>query len=321
MPIIAAFEEFVVSESLTVTPLYHVLDTFESVTADDPSGGFNFDKWVPSVAETISAVESLIVEGLLLKLSQFDSITSLDTSTTYASGDVGEEVLVTESINPNLLLMPQPNEVLTITEAVGVSATSTPLSIQGMIDIISRRVRDPNNTATPRADVLTIIDHVQRAFAVMFDIVVDSASFNTSANQLVYQLSSVLPEAAKMLYLYDGDRQLTFVPYPQLQTIDGGWFRRIGQQHQAWSMVGRDQLIVYPATVTVTSLTATYVKITDTLASEASPVEIAEDELPLLFDFAELLLLAKSRQIGTAMRRLAEFNQKIQVHRRDLVQN
>ena len=321
MPIISASEELVLSESLAVTPLYHVLDTFELITADDPNGGFNFDKWVPNVAETVSAVESLIVAGLLLKLDLADSITSLDSSTTYASGDVGEEVLITEPINPNLLLMPRMTEDITTAEAVGVSATSTPLSIQGMIDIISRRVRDPNNTATSRPNVLTIIDHVQRAFAVMFDIVVDSATFVTIPNQLVYQLSSVLPSAAKLLYLYDGDRQLTFVPYPQLETIDGRWFRKVGQQHGVWSMVGRDQLIVFPATTTAVTLTGTYVKITDTLASENSPVEITEDEIPLLFDFTELLLLAKSREIETGMSRLNDFAQKLSLHRRGLVQN
>jgi hypothetical protein len=166
------------------------------------------------------------------------------------------------------------------------------------IDILLRRIRDPQAIGTSRADVLTILSHSQRLVNLDARLLMSEAPLTLTKRQVVYELSSVFSNAGRIEEVIFEGRRLDRMSLPQLVSYDRGWFRRTGPYPVAWSPLGRTWIAVYPATLDAPlSVTIKATLNIPDLASEASELSFADADEAATLDLAELLLLTRIRII------------------------
>ena len=168
-----------------------------------------------------------------------------------------------------------------------------------LLDTILHRLRDVGavGTAHSRAFVLARLSEVQRVVNTGTRVVLDTATLTTAAQLPFYQISTDLTTTVRVIGVRESNRELTFTPWRELKQIDNDWHRRIGDRFDLWSLIGRDQLILYPTKKAASSVTVIFAKLTNALSTEGTATEMPNDELPLLVDVTIALLLAKSKNL------------------------
>ena len=177
-----------------------------------------------------------------------------------------------------------------------------------LTDQVLRRVRDVHGLAHSRALVRTLLSHSQRLLNSLLGIVTTSTSFTTYAHQQFYQISGLLTSAdaiTKVMAVKDGSRDLThLVNIRQLNHLDMRWVRALGPRFDAWTQLGRDMLIIYPAKTLNSTVTIVGAKLTTELTGEDTALELPNEYHDHIISLTEIMLLAKQRDLTQAVRQL-----------------
>jgi len=180
-----------------------------------------------------------------------------------------------------------------------------------LITTVLLRVRDPDATAHPRAFVLALLTEAQRCVNGAASQVVETATLTTAPARQCYAVEANLSNALRIVGIRDeAGRDLTRTPWSALAHGNRRWWRQLGSRPLVWSLVGRDLLVLHPATPDAQTLTVAYVKKTATLSSETSVTETTDDVNDFVLALTEVILLLKARRLdGVAgpLGRLAAF--------------
>jgi len=177
-----------------------------------------------------------------------------------------------------------------------------------LTDQVLRRVRDVHGLAHSRDLARTILSHSQRLINSLLGIVTTSTTFTTYPHQQFYQISGLLTGSdaiTKVMAVREGARDLTHLTnIRQLHHLDTRWVRALGPRFDAWTQLGRDMLIIYPAKVTSSSVTIVGAKLTTALTGEDTALEMPNEYHDHIVSLAEVMLLAKQRDLTQAIRQL-----------------
>ncbi len=184
---------------------------------------------------------------------------------------------------------------------------------QTLIDASLQRARDPDGLLHTRVFTLSIISEVQRLINGQLRVVIDSAVMTTDPEKLLYSVNGEVPNAIRINGVRDGSRNLTFIPWETLVQGDPDWFRRIGEDFESWSMIGRDILVVYPAKLAASSVTVFYTKLTNDLVAEATATEMDDDHMMFILDVTEAVLLTRARDFVSAKNVINRVNARMGV--------
>lgn len=171
-------------------------------------------------------------------------------------------------------------------------------SVKTAIDVISRRVRDPQNSATSRDTVRLLLQKSEQALNSRLALVTLEFDFQLHAEQQFYgDLDTLYPIALRVIGFHDNERDIPMVDWTKLHHFDGTWFRRLGPEAQVWSPVGRNAVLIHPGLKVPHVIHCMAAKRPPALTTEAMNLFIPDQYIPLLFSVVEAQLLAKSREL------------------------
>ena len=164
-----------------------------------------------------------------------------------------------------------------------------------LTDILLQRVRDPQGLTHTRAFVRTIVTHVQRAINAKQRFLVSTSTLTTQPYKVVYPIAPLVTTGIRVVGVRDANRSLEFVPWMNFWYTHRAWHRQVGGQLQAWSLIGRDLLLLWPTLERVSSVTLVHPTLTGVVVNDAHVLEVPDEALPLLLDLCEVVLLAVQR--------------------------
>ena len=164
-----------------------------------------------------------------------------------------------------------------------------------LTDIILQRVRDPQALAHSRAFVRTILTHVQRAVNARQRFLVSTSTLTTQPYKAVYPIAPLVTTGIRVTGVRDASRSLEFVPWMNFWYTARGWHRQVGGRLQAWSLIGRDLLLLWPTLDRASSVTLVHPTLTGEVVNDAHVMEVPDEAIPLVTDLCEVVLLAVQR--------------------------
>jgi len=180
-----------------------------------------------------------------------------------------------------------------------------------LVDTILQRVRDPQGAANSRAFVRDLLGRCQWAVNGRKNIVVATESFTTTPRRLVYPIKALVPSALRITAVRDLGRDVRFVPWTTLAHTNVGWFRELGDRHLAFSLIGRDLLVLYPGVDRAVTLTLVYTLQTNDFINDGVASELPDDDMLVVEDLVEALILTKARDFGPLAEPLKRVDMKL----------
>jgi len=179
------------------------------------------------------------------------------------------------------------------------------------------RVYATGGIAHTQAWVISILSKTQRVANAYLQAVRSNAVLTVLAEKLVYKLRDDVPAAIDILRITDtrdGDvEQLDRLDdLLELSAYDVDWFRNItGTRPETWTQLGRDLLVIYPAMAAANNVTVHYTKLTNTLAAAGTAFELPDEDVQVAKDLAEIILLARDKQIVECSNKLEQLSERI----------
>lgn len=184
---------------------------------------------------------------------------------------------------------------------------------KNITDELLRRVRDIHGLAHSRELARTVLSKSQQVLNTLLAIKITSTSLTTYPLQQFYTISGLLTGTdaiTRVMAVRDGSRDLVKLQnFRQLAHLDLRWVRKVGPRFEAWTQIGRDMLVIYPAKQLGGSVTIKGTKLTTELTGEATELELPNEFHDYIITLAEVILLAKQRDLGQAtlqLKRLAD---------------
>jgi len=175
-----------------------------------------------------------------------------------------------------------------------------------LVDQVLERIRDPQGSITSRDFVRARISDAQRMLNAKYAWTLDSATLVTEPKRIFYPLTNLLPEASRVRFIQQGDRNLVMAPWSTWFGMRRGWQRVVGPAFVQWSPVGRDMIVLWPSMLTSESLTVLAARLTDALDADDDEMEAPDDALAAVVDLATALALLKARDLAPISEALAE---------------
>jgi hypothetical protein len=179
-------------------------------------------------------------------------------------------------------------------------------------DLIRRRVYGYTGIAHTQAEVISLLDKTQRVANAFLRKVKSSATLSTLAQKQVYKLRDDLTSAIDVIRITESrsgnDEELFHVDeFAELTAYDQDWFRKIdGTRFDAWTQVGHDLLFIYPAKASGSTVTVYYTKLTNALSAAGDFFELADEDVHVAADLAEIMCLARDKQIMVAKEKIQQ---------------
>lgn len=171
------------------------------------------------------------------------------------------------------------------------------ISTDTIITEVGNRLRDPNNFAHPRANVLDILSRVQRCLSIGLRLKVAAVAFQPTAQRCLYQTTEIAADVGRVIAVRDSGRDLFEIQHTALAENNDEWLRLEGPQPEVFSSIGRDLLVIAPfQRISPPELSVVYTTQTAALVDDAAnfPV-IPDDAIPLLMDVTEAIFLLRGR--------------------------
>lgn len=177
---------------------------------------------------------------------------------------------------------------------------------------VATRVRDPYFNGTTQTETISLLSSAQRVVnGVLWDSV-GSATLTVQPRTLIYQLSSFLPSAVRMLSVQDASgRDLNPMPFEALSQTNLKWLTATADVPRNFIMAGRDLLIIYPGVRAAQTLTAYYANLTPALVALSDTTVLPNEDDDATLDLAELLLLLKNRDLSPVAEALTRFGERL----------
>lgn len=186
---------------------------------------------------------------------------------------------------------------------------------QTLIDITARRVRDPGLTANTRAFIRDILSRSQRAVNAHLRRIFSTATLTTTRRTMLYPIQGNLASAVEIdEILYETDYRLEKIPWRSLMHGDWEWHRAIKSDMLAFSVIGRDLLLLYPGLNRDSSVEVGYVKLTNKLVAEDTQTEIPDEDMLSVLALSEAILLMKARMLDSAETELRKVEQVVGIN-------
>lgn len=165
--------------------------------------------------------------------------------------------------------------------------------------VVSRRVRDPNNTAHPAVDVRNLFTHAQRIINTHTEGILQASSLAITAGTALIDFSATIPLVDKLLSIRKDNIELPMVPWESLQHANPTWLAARGTP-EVWAPIGRTMFALYPAPDRAISMTLVGTKTTASLTSSATTTDLPDRHMPALLNLVEQLLLMRQRLLTSA---------------------
>ena len=183
-------------------------------------------------------------------------------------------------------------------------------------DILIERVYATGGVAHTQAWVIALLSKTQRVANAYLRAVRSSTALAVLAEKLVYKLRDDLPNAIDITKATESrsgnDENIEHVSeLLYLSSYDVDWFRNItGSRYETWTQLGRDLFVIYPAKAAPGTATIHYTKLTSALTVAGSASELSDEDVHIASDLAEIVLLARDKQIvecSNKLEQLAEY--------------
>lgn len=178
------------------------------------------------------------------------------------------------------------------------------------------RVRDTAGKMHTASFVRSILTSAQQVLNAGLEYVIANALASLYANRVFYNISTAFSPVIRVVGLRGSatvrdliklnslDDFLIYGPY---------WSRHVGQHALAWTTVGRDVLVVYPAFENDGSLGMYYVKLTNTFSAGSTVSEFSTEQCGPLVTLTEAILLLRQRDLEACDRALGRLQEDLQL--------
>lgn len=166
---------------------------------------------------------------------------------------------------------------------------------------VSRRVRDPNNTAHAVADIYVLLTHAQRIVNSHTRALLVSEDYILVGND-VTGTTRACAAIDRIETIRFNDVDLARVPWQSLKHNTPRWLTTYASWTSLpfWSPIGRMLFAVTPGPTTNASITIVGTKVTTALTSASSATEIRDQHMPAILNIVEQLLLLRQRLFVSA---------------------
>lgn len=182
--------------------------------------------------------------------------------------------------------------------------------------ILIERVYATGGIAHTQDWVIALLSKTQRVTNAYIKSVRSSTDLAVLAEKLIYKLRDDLASAIDVTKITESrggdDENVEHVSdLMELSSYDVNWFRNItGSRYETWTQLGRDLLVIYPAKAAPGTATVHYTKLTNALTVAGSAFELPDEDVHIASDLAEIVLLARDKQIiecSNKLEQLAEY--------------
>lgn len=178
------------------------------------------------------------------------------------------------------------------------------------------RVRDKNGLMHGAVFVRSILTAAQRVLNAGLEYVISASIASFYANRVFYDISTLFSLTVRVVGLRGSttvrdviklnslDDFLIYGPY---------WSRHVGPHALAWTTVGRDVLVTYPAFETDGTLGLYYVKLTNAFTAGSTVSEFSTEQCGPLVTLTEAILLLRQRDLEACDRALGRLQEDLQL--------
>ena len=192
-----------------------------------------------------------------------------------------------------------------------------------MADVVMKRAYAYGGQAHDKSWVISILSKCQRVANAYLRSVRDSASLSVLKQKLVYSIADEMSECLDVTKVTESRsgvaEELARVDnLAELASYDVDWFRNItGTRYEAWCQVGRDLLVIYPSKASAGTVTVHYTKLTDPLVNNTDEFDLSDDDVDVVLDLAELVVLARDKEISAGMEKAGQLASRLGMETRD----
>lgn len=165
----------------------------------------------------------------------------------------------------------------------------------------ARRARDPNMTATAKADIYKLMTRMQSLVNAGSSHVIQNATMIVEPLKQAYGIFANLPNAIDIVDVRDSSgRSLDGpIPYQSLKYLNIDWWRETGPELRSWSLVGHDLMILRPGLEIGTTVTVYYTALCGSFNIDPDVLSLPDEDVDLIYDSVEFLLDLKARDYST----------------------
>lgn len=178
-------------------------------------------------------------------------------------------------------------------------------------DRVLEQVRDKQGAIHSKTLVRLMLSHAQFAINVNRKSVMETTALATEKLRLFYPILGLLPNSLKVETVRDGNRDLDRITLKALTHSNLSWFREIGDRFEAFVIIGRDLLILYPALPFASSVNVVYSKKPAVLLNSASNIELSDEDILPLIDLTSIILLARARKFDTLEKKIQDLAERM----------
>jgi hypothetical protein len=167
-------------------------------------------------------------------------------------------------------------------------------------------------------DTYDLINYCQKVLCVGRALVVATGTFTYTSGNAIYTISSaVSTSCARIISLYKTTKTAMRVGgLDELRQYDLNWYAASSSGGstwfpKAWCQLGEDTLVVYPKPASGGTLSCAYVKNPGLIDEGTDTLEIADKDLPLLYDLCEIILLVHLRRLTEAGMKVVRLEERL----------
>jgi hypothetical protein len=179
---------------------------------------------------------------------------------------------------------------------------------------IANRVRDPNFQATSQANIISLMSYAQQVTNGALSDVVATATLNLAVRTPIYQLSTNIAAAIKVLAVTDASgRDLDCLPdIFQLQQLDFHWLTYTSDRPRDFVQVGKDLLIIWPGVLASQPMTVKYSKYIPALTGSGDATVVPNEDDTCINALTEALLVLKNRDLNATAQAFERFTKRLE---------
>lgn len=185
-----------------------------------------------------------------------------------------------------------------------------------IVETLMRRVRQEGGLAVEPNFALKMYSYCEQIINTHTQRVTTSGTLTVPIQRLLFNYrdaTEAFPDAIDIISIRQNSRRIEKCDnLSQFAAYDIDWFRKIdGTRIEAWHQIGRDILILYPGLVTASSVVVEYVKLltlrTNFTLEYNIDSDLPSEDIELALKLAEIVLLARFRQIQSAANSIKTF--------------